>query len=131
MKKLVMAAILAGATVAFADEPGKQPAEGEGVAPSAEAKLERRKPTEEQMKLIRERREKFMAERKNRENAVREKTLAAIKKYGLDDEKAAALQKEIEDIMRAEMIGRPMMGGARRGGRPGGREGGPRPEAQK
>ncbi|MBO7721337.1 MAG: hypothetical protein J6T01_02930 [Kiritimatiellae bacterium] len=105
MKKLICAVAMAGAMFAMADE-AKTASAAVPSAPAAEVKADkasapsganRRALTDEQRAKFREQREKFMAERRA---AMDAKMLEVIKKYGLDDEKAKALLKDLRDAIR-------------------------------
>jgi len=106
MKKLIVAAVLAGSMVAVAEEAVVKPAE---AAPAAAERVNmpvKRGPlTEEQRAELRVRREKMIAQRKAE---MEKKAVEIIKKYGLDDEKAKALYKELQESMRPVRRPRPV-----------------------
>ena len=110
MKKLVCAAIVAASMCAMADEAKKDAAPAAAPAAVA-AKPEvsaRPQMTEEMRAKMRERREKFMAERKA---AMEAKMLDVVKKYVPEEDKAKALIKELQESMmgaRRQMMSRPM-----------------------
>lgn len=108
MKKLILAAVLAGSMVVMAEE--KTSAAPAAPVAAETAKRARPKLTEEQKETMRAqmkaRHEKFMAER-------RAKMLETIKKYVPDEAKAKELQAELEKNMmsmrRPMGAGRPQM----------------------
>lgn len=116
MKKLMIAALLACATCAFADDAAPKAAEGHARAASAQ----RPQLTPEQRK---ERREKFMAQMKARQEAVQAKIVAALQEAGLDEAKARDTAAKIQKIYQE---GRPQHPGMQ--GRGGARR--PRPDAK-
>ena len=101
MKKLMLAALVAGSMVAMAEDAAK-PAEN-AAAPAAVAakKAARAKMSPEERKAMFEKR---MAERKA---AMEKKSVEIIKKYGLDDEKAKALFNELQAAMMSGFGRRP------------------------
>ncbi len=106
MKKLITAAILAGSMVAMAEEAAVvKPAETTPVAAEKQA-VKAVKPTitPEMRAARRAKREQLIAQRKAE---LEKKCLEIIKKYGLDDEKAKALMKELQDAMRPTRRPRP------------------------
>jgi len=108
MKKLIVAAFLAGSMVAMADATAVATTEKAASAAAVEqpAKPLKRGPlTNEQRAEMRARREKMMAERKMQ---MEKKALEVIKKYGLDDEKAKALLNELQEAMRPVRRPRPV-----------------------
>jgi len=108
MKKIMMMALLACATCAFADAPAPKAKAPEGA---------RQQLTPEQRK---ERRERFMAQMKARQEAVQAKVVDALKAAGLDEAKAKETAEKIQKIYAEGRPQRPMNGGPRR----------PRPEAK-
>lgn len=96
MKKLMLAALVAGSMVAMADEPAKKadakPAASVAVQPAA-----RKQFTPEQRAEMRAKHEKFVAERKAKLEAAQ---LEVLKKYGIEGDKAKELLKELQDAMR-------------------------------
>jgi len=110
MKKLIVAAVLAGSMVAMADEAAKPAAAAAPVAPVAAAPAapapKHGQLTEEQRAELRAKRMKAMAERKAE---MEKKAIDIIKKYGLDDEKAKALLKELQEAMWSARRPRPPM----------------------
>lgn len=129
MKKLIVAACLTGACVAFADESAKdcETCTKECAAACAEAgaaekpaaaavQIDRKQMDEVRRAKMREMREKVMKERKEREEAFRNKSVEIVKKYGLDDAKATALVGELEALVKesqnARRTMRKMKGGA-------------------
>lgn len=115
MKKIMMMALLACATCAFAEETAPKAPEG-GRAPGARAH-QRQQLTPEQRK---ERQERFMAQMKARQEAVQAKVVEALKEAGLDEAKAKTTAEKIQKIYFENAPRRPGMGGPRR----------PRPEAK-
>ena len=110
MKKLVCAAIVAASMCAMADEAKKDaaPAVAPAAAVAKPAVPARPKMTDEQRALMRERREKFIAERKA---AMEAKLLEVVKKYVPEEDKAKALVKDLQAAMmsaRRPMMNRPM-----------------------
>ena len=93
MKKIVMAALVACATCAFAEDVA--PATGSATATRQVRAAQRPQLTPEQR---RERREKFMAQMKARQEAVQTKIVAALKEAGLDDAKAKETAEKIQKI---------------------------------
>ena len=89
MKKLIVAAMLVGSMFANAEEAAK-PAE------NAPAAVEAAKPTPAQVAEARAKRAQAMAKKFA---ALKPKMLKAVKTYGLDDEKAEALLKDLQDII--------------------------------
>ena len=112
MKKIMMMALLACATCAFADDPAPKAKAPEGGRARQQQQL-----TPEQRK---ERRERFMEQMKQRQAALQAKVVDALKEAGLDEEKAKATAEKIQKIYSEGRPARPMNGGARR----------PRPEAK-
>ncbi len=105
MKKLITAAILAGSMVAMAEEAVVKPAETTPVAAGKQAvKVVKPTITPEMRAERRAKREQLIAQRKAE---LEKKCLEIIKKYGLDDEKAKALMKELQDAMRPTRRPRP------------------------
>lgn len=103
MKKLMCAAVAAVSMVAMAKESAT--AKSAEAAKPATAAVEAAKPaaksfkmTDEQRQKMREQREKFIAERKAKQEA---RMLEVVKKYVPEDEKAKALVKELQDTMMA------------------------------
>jgi len=99
MKKLIVAAFLAGSMVSMAEETVDKSA-APAAAPVAAAQPIKRvhSPlTPEQRAEMRARREKMMAERKAE---MEKRAVEVIKKYGLDDEKAKALFNDLQEAMR-------------------------------
>lgn len=111
MKKLILAAVLAGSMVVMAEEKSS----AAPAAPVAAETARRARPqlTEEQKAQMKARREKFMAERKARQAEMQAKMLETIKKYVPDEAKAKELQAELEKNMmsmrRPMGAGRPQM----------------------
>ena len=104
MKKLIVAAMIAGSMVAMADEAAK-PEAAKVATPVAEMPA-KRQITPEQRAAMRAKFEQRMAARK----AEMEKTaVEIIKKYGLDDEKAKALFAELEMAKKPPRRPRPNM----------------------
>lgn len=95
MKKLMIAALVAGSMVALADEPAK-PVEKAAAAPVAVQKAPKRTP--EQRAEMRAKREKIMAERRAK---VEAEQLEVLKKYGIEGDKAKELLKDLQEAMRA------------------------------
>lgn len=111
MKKLMIAALVAGSMVALADEPAK-PVEKAAAAPVAVQKAPKRTP--EQRAEMRAKREKIKAERRAK---VEAEQLEVLKKYGIEGDKAKALLKELQDAMRKAIpagFGRGMFGDRKR-----------------
>lgn len=104
MKKLICAAVVAGSMFALAEEAAQSAAVPADAAKVMEAVPMPKRPqlTPEQRAKMREQRAKFMAERKAKMDAS---MIEVIKKYGLDDEKAKALLKDLEE---ARKMGRRM-----------------------
>ena len=113
MKKLLMAAVLAGSMVAVAADAAKTEAPAATAVAAEKQKFQRHQLTEAQKAQMKARREKFMAERKARQEAMKEKMLETIKKYLPDEEKAKALADDLEKTMmsmrRPMPMGRPNM----------------------
>ena len=110
MKKLVCAAIVAASMCAMADEAKKDaaPAPAPTAVAANPAVSARSQVSEEMRAKMRERREKFMAERKA---AMEAKLLEVVKKYVPEEDKAKALVKELQESMmgaRRQMMNRPM-----------------------
>ena len=93
MKKLMIAAILAGSMLAGAQTAAPAKAEGDKAAPPPAA--ERQKRTPEQRKEFRER---MLAARKARQAEILAKVTATLKEAGLTDEQAKATADKIEKI---------------------------------
>ena len=109
MKKLVCAAMVAASVCAMADEVKKEaaPAAAPAAAVAKPAIPARPQMSEEQRAKMRERREKFMAERRA---AMEAKMLDVVKKYVPEEDKAKALIKELQESMmgaRRQMMNRP------------------------
>ena len=113
MKKLVLAAVLAGSMVAVAADAAKTEAPAAAPVAAEKAKAPRFQMTEEQKAQMKARRERFMAERKARQEEMKAKMLETIKKYLPDEEKAKALADDLEKTMmtmrRPMPMGRPNM----------------------
>ena len=110
MNKLICAAIVAASMCAMAEEAKKDaaPAAAPAAVAANPAVPARPQMTEEMRAKMRERREKFMAERKA---AMEAKLLEVVKKYVPDEDKAKALVKELQESMmgaRRQMMNRPM-----------------------
>lgn len=97
MKKLMLAAMVAGSMIAMADEPAKK-GEAKPAAPVAVQPAVRRQLTPEQRAEMRAKREKFMSERKAKLEAAQ---LEVLKKYGIEGDKAKELLKDLQEAMRA------------------------------
>lgn len=97
MKKLMLAAMVAGSMIAMADEPAKK-VEAKPAAPVAVQPAVRRQLTPEQRAEMRAKREKFMSERKAKLEAAQ---LEVLKKYGIEGDKAKELLKDLQESMRA------------------------------
>ena len=98
MKKLICAAVVAGSMFVMAEEAAKK-----ADAPAAPAAAEAVKEAPKRPQLTdeqRAQREKFMKRRAEMKAEMDKKIVEVIKKYGLDDEKANALWKEIQETMR-------------------------------
>ena len=113
MKKLLMAAVLAGSMVAVAADAAKTEAPAATPAAAEKQQVKRPQLTEAQKAQMKARREKlYMAERKARQEAMKAKILETIKKYLPDEEKAKALADDLEKTMmsmrRPMPMGRPM-----------------------
>ena len=109
MKKLVCAAMVAASVCAMADVVKKEaaPAAAPAAAVAKPAIPARPQMSEEQRAKMRERREKFMAERRA---AMEAKMLDVVKKYVPEEDKAKALIKELQESMmgaRRQMMNRP------------------------
>ena len=89
MKKLLLAAMVAGSMFAMADEAKPS---AEGAAPAVAAA----KPSAEKIAEMKARRAKMM---EARFAAMAPALTEAIKKYGLDDEQAKSLLNDIKDIV--------------------------------
>ena len=115
MKKLMIATLIACMTCAYADTAAPKAPEGHARAVGAQ----RPQLTPEQRK---ERREKFMAQMKARQEAVQAKVVDALKEAGLDEAKAKETAAKIQKIYQEGRPQRPNFQGqgARR----------PRPEAK-
>ena len=96
MKKLLFVAMIAGSMIAVAADAAKVEAPAVPAKPAAQAKFNRPKLTEEQIK---ERREKMMAEMKARRAEMEAKMLETIKKYVPEEEKAKALLADLQKQM--------------------------------
>ena len=99
MKKLICAAVVAGSMFALAEEaaqPAAAPVDAVKVAEKAPMP-KRPQLTPEQREKMRAQRAKFMEERKAKMEAS---MIEVIKKYGLDDEKAKALLKDLQEAMK-------------------------------
>lgn len=115
MKKLMIAAFLACAMCAFAEDAVAKP---EAPKPPA---VQRQKLTPEQRKAFHE---KMMAARKARQAEIQVKVVTALKEAGLTDEQAKVTADKIEKIyMSGRRPGAPRNPGARR-------PQGPKPAAQ-
>ena len=100
MKKLICAAVVAGSMFVMAEEAAKKadaPA-APAVAEAAQQAPARSQMTDEQRAQMRE---KFMQRRAAMKAEMDKKMIEVIKKYGLDDEKANALWKEIQETMKS------------------------------
>ena len=99
MKKLICAAVVAGSMFALAEEAAQPAAAPVDAVKVAEKAPMPRRPqlTPEQREKMREQRAKFMEERKAKMEAS---MIEVIKKYGLDDEKAKALLKDLQEAMK-------------------------------
>ena len=97
MKKLMLAAMVAGSMIAMADEPAKK-VEAKTAAPVAVQPAARRQLTPEQRAEMRAKREKFMSERRAKLEAAQ---LEVLKKYGVEGDKAKELLKDLQEAMRA------------------------------
>ena len=105
MKKLIVAAMIAGSMMAMAEEAAK-PAEAPKAAASTAAVAPRRQITPEQRAAMKAKFEERMAARRAE---MEKKAVEVIKKYGLDDEKAKALFAELEAIVKPARRLRPNM----------------------
>ena len=96
MKKLICAAVVASSMFVMAEEAAKT--ESAPVAAEA-AKQAPKRPqlTEEQRAQMRE---KFAQRRAEMKAEMDKKMVEVIKKYGLDDEKANALWKDLQEAMK-------------------------------
>ena len=101
MKKLMVAAMLAGSMMAVAEEAAKP---AETAAPAKVTAPARRQLTPDQRAEMRAKFEQRMAARKAE---MEKKAIEIIKKYGLDDEKAKALFNELQNEMRSGFGRRP------------------------
>ena len=111
MKKLMLAAMVAGSMIVMADEPAKKD-NAKAAAPVAVQPDARKQLTPEQRAEMRAKREKFMSERKAKLEAAQ---LEVLKKYGIEGEKAKELLRELQQAMRASSpFGRGMTGERRR-----------------
>ena len=117
MKKIMIAALLACSVCVFADEPAPQAEGAKTVRRHARGDAQRPQLTPEQRK---ERREKFMAQVKARQEAVQAKVVAALQEAGLDEAKAKSTAEKIQQIYREGRPQRPLPPGGQR----------PRPEAK-
>lgn len=98
MKNLICAAIVAGSMFAMAEEAAKKEAAVPAAPVAAEAaKPKRPQMTDEQRAALRE---KMMQRRAAMKAEMDKKAIEVIKKHGLDDEKAAALWKDLQETMR-------------------------------
>jgi len=104
MKKLIVAAVLAGSMVAVAEESAVKPAEAAPVAVEAAKPVKSGQLTPEQIAERKARREKMMAERKAE---MEKRALEVIKKYVSDEEKAKSLLTELEEAMKPARPQRP------------------------
>ena len=116
MKKILIAALLACSVCAFADEPAPQAEGAKTVRRHARGDAPRQQLTPEQRK---ERRDKFMAQMKARQDAIQAKVVAALQEAGLDEAKAKSTAEKIQQIYREGRPQRPQPGAGR-----------PRPEAK-
>ena len=116
MKKLMTAVLVACAMCAFADNAAPKAAEGQARAVGAQ----RPQLTPEQRK---ERREKFMAQMKARQEAIQAKVVAALQEAGLDEAKAKDTAAKIQAIYQESRMPHPGMQGRGASRRP-------RPEAK-
>ena len=105
MKKLIVAAMIAGSMMVMAEEAGK-PAEAPKAAATTATAVPRRQITPEQRAAMKAKFEERMAARKAE---MEKKALDVIKKYGLDDEKAKALLADLEAVMKPARRPRPNM----------------------
>ena len=98
MKKLICAAVVAGSMFVMAEETAKKEATAAVPAAAEAVKEAPKRPqlTDEQ----RAQREKFMKRRAEMKAEMDKKMVEVIKKYGLDDEKANALWKEMQETMK-------------------------------
>ena len=103
MKKLIVAAMIAGSMMAMAEEAAKP---AEAAKPTAVATPVRKQISAEQRAAMRAKFEQRIAARKAE---MQKKALEIIKKYGLDDEKAKALLDELEAAMKPSRRPRPHM----------------------
>ena len=112
MKKLICAAVVAGSMFATAEEAAKAEA-----APAAPVAAEAVKEAPKRPQMTAEQRAEMRARFEKRRSEMRaemdKKMVEVIKKYGLDDEKANALWKDLQETMkngRRNMMrpGRPM-----------------------
>ena len=98
MKKLICAAVVAGSMFVMADEAAKPEAKAAPAAAEAVKEAPKRpQMTEEQRAQMRE---KFAKRRAEMKAEMDTKMIEVIKKYGLDDEKANALWKDLQEAMR-------------------------------
>ena len=102
MKKLICAAVVAGSMFALAEEAAQPSAAPVDAVKVAEKAPMPKRPhlTPEQREKIKEHHAKFEAERKARMEKREASMLEVIKKYGLDDEKAKALLKDLQEAMK-------------------------------
>ena len=103
MKKLIVAAMVAGSMMVMAEEAAK-PAEAPKAAAATAAAAPRRQITPEQRAAMKAKFAERMAARKAERD---KKAIEVIKKYGLDDEKAKALLADLEAVMKPARRPRP------------------------
>ena len=102
MKKLMMAAVLAGSVFAMTADCVA------ADAPAAEATVQQSGKKAKKAKMTpQERKEMVMKRIAERKAAIETKSIEIIKKYGLDDEKAKALFKELQEATKASFGRRP------------------------
>lgn len=111
MKKLIVAAMIAGSMMMAADGVKAEEATTKATpkaaeAPAVAAKPARRQVAPEQRAAMRAKLEQRMAARKAE---MEKKAIEIIKKYGLDDEKAKALLAELEVAIKSSRRPRPNM----------------------
>ena len=103
MKKLMMAAILAGSVFAMTAD-----CVAEEAQPAADATAQQTCKKAKKAKLTPEERKAMMMKKMNeRKAAIEAKSIEIIKKYGLDDEKAKALFNELQEAMKSAFGRRP------------------------
>ena len=96
MKKLICAAVVAGSMFVMAEEAAKT----EAAPVAAEAVNQAPKRPQMTAEQRAEMRAKFEKRRAEMKAEMDKKMVEVIKKYGLDDEKANALWKDLQEAMR-------------------------------